>query len=68
MTDEKLRGIYWFCADYHDGQWSRLYRLSCKIGRKLRRRGIIDPMRLPLGVTGTQTYAALIAKYETDSR
>ena len=27
-----LIGAYWFCGDYHDGQTSDEYRLSCRIG------------------------------------
>ncbi len=23
---------YWFCADYHGGQWTALYERLCKIG------------------------------------
>lgn len=36
MTLETLAGIYVYCADYHSGQGSRLYRLLCRIGRRLR--------------------------------
>lgn len=28
---DKLAGIYVYCADYHEGQNSRLYQLMCKI-------------------------------------
>lgn len=30
---DTLRGIYWACADYHTGQFSRGYKHLCKIGR-----------------------------------
>lgn len=26
-----LLALYVFCMDHHDGQWSRLYRLLCRI-------------------------------------
>jgi len=26
-------GVYWFCCDYHGGQWSPEYRLQCTIGQ-----------------------------------
>jgi hypothetical protein len=26
-----LEGWYWYCADYHGGQWSWLYKRLCKI-------------------------------------
>lgn len=28
-----LIGTYWFCVDYHGGQWSDEYRLQCVISR-----------------------------------
>ena len=30
--DSLLIGTYWFCGDYHSGQWSTEYRLLCAIG------------------------------------
>ena len=36
MSYEKLLALYHFCNQYHSGQWSRLYRLSCKIGKLIR--------------------------------
>lgn len=30
--DSLLVGAYWFCVDYHGGQWSDEYRLQCAIG------------------------------------
>jgi hypothetical protein len=31
MSFDLLAGIYVYCADYHEGQWSRLYRLMSRI-------------------------------------
>ena len=31
MDFDKLATLYVFCADYHGGQWSRLYRLMCRL-------------------------------------
>lgn len=31
---ELADGLYWFCVDYHGGQWSDLYRISCQLGYK----------------------------------
>jgi len=31
--DALLVGAYWFCTDYHGGQWSDEYRLQCVIGQ-----------------------------------
>jgi hypothetical protein len=31
MDFETVAGIYVYCADYHGGQWSRLYRLMSRI-------------------------------------
>jgi len=35
-----LQAIRLFCVDYHGGQWSRLYRLQCRISSYFRRKGI----------------------------
>lgn len=50
MSFEKLAGIAVYCMDFHDGQWSRLYRLRCRIDAHLHdnhiaaiRRGKDDP-------------------------
>lgn len=34
MSFEKLATVYVFCADYHEGQSSRLYRILSKISSK----------------------------------
>ena len=31
MSFDTMAGIYVYCADYHSGQWSRLYRLMSRI-------------------------------------
>ena len=31
QTFQTRAGIYVFCMDHHEGQWSRLYRLMCRI-------------------------------------
>ena len=31
MDFDRLLGLLYVCNHYHEGQWSRLYRLSCKI-------------------------------------
>ena len=31
--DVLLVGAYWYCADYHGGQWSDEYRVNCQIGQ-----------------------------------
>lgn len=30
--DSLMIGAYWFCTDYHGGQWSPEYALQCAIG------------------------------------
>lgn len=32
---DTLAGIYVYAMDHHDGQWSRLYRLMCRIDARL---------------------------------
>lgn len=68
MHTETLRGIYWYCADYHDGQWSREYRIMCRIGGRLKARQIHDPMQFPLSEHGVRIYERLVAKYESKRR
>ena len=34
MSFDKLAGIYVYCMDYHEGQWSRLYRILSRISKK----------------------------------
>lgn len=36
MNTDFRFALYVFCMDFHSGQWSRLYRLGCKIGANLR--------------------------------
>lgn len=33
MNQQKLLALYHFCNLYHDGQFSRLYRLGCKVSQ-----------------------------------
>lgn len=33
-TDFKF-ALYVFCMDYHSGQWSRLYRIMCRLRARL---------------------------------
>ena len=35
-TFEGATALYAFCADYHSGQWSRGYRLLCRLGKRLK--------------------------------
>jgi len=28
-----VEAYYWYCVDYHNGQWSPLYERLCKIGK-----------------------------------
>jgi hypothetical protein len=31
---EAAQALYWYCVDWHGGQWSTLYRISCELGYK----------------------------------
>jgi hypothetical protein len=31
MSFDKIAGTYVYCMDYHSGQWSREYRIMCKL-------------------------------------
>ncbi len=35
MNPDFAFGLYVFCMDYHSGQWSRLYRIMCKLRVRL---------------------------------
>lgn len=28
---DAARGLYWYCVDYHGGQFSDLYRIQCQL-------------------------------------
>ena len=62
MDNNTLTTIYVFCSDYHSGQWSRGYRLLCRIHNYLGishlSDGYIDELR------DTDTYRELVSKYE----
>ena len=32
-VDDIVIGAYWYCVDYHSGQWSDEYRVQCKLGK-----------------------------------
>ena len=53
-----------FLADYHSGQHSRGYKLSCYMQRRARRVNC-KPLDVPLSNKGLQHYDALIAKFAT---
>ena len=56
-----LLALYWFCAHYHSGQWSRGYRLLCRAGKRLREEyDITHPLDEPfLGIESTRIYKKL---------
>lgn len=56
-----LDAHYWFCADYHDGQWSRLYERLCRIGR------VYQPSPLAHG-PGTDNAKSIYANLERAAR
>jgi hypothetical protein len=29
---DRAQAIYWFCVDWHGGQWSNLYSAMCQLG------------------------------------
>ena len=31
---DAAQGLYWYCADYHNGQWSEEYRVLSTLGYK----------------------------------
>ena len=32
---DAMAAMYVYCMDYHEGQWSRLYRILCRLGRHI---------------------------------
>jgi hypothetical protein len=36
MSFDKVAALYVFCANYHTGQWSKLYKLMSRIVRQYR--------------------------------
>lgn len=44
MSTAKLYTICRLSADWHSGQWSRVYRIGCRAHKLLQRRGISRPL------------------------
>lgn len=69
LTTRTLQTLAVFGADYHGGQWSRLYRLQCRASALLARRGELPVYVVP-GLTRqiqrSGAYAALVARYGND--
>ena len=42
MSDTLMATLYTFCNDWHGGQWTRLYRLSCRLQKRIQR--LHDPV------------------------
>lgn len=40
MPPDLIRALYWLAYEYHSGQWSRGYRLLCRVQRYARKHGI----------------------------
>lgn len=73
MKPDFLFALYVFCADYHSGQWSRLYRLSCRLASQYRVR-LSDNAWREIRDGGDEWYEAhefyneLVARYANDKR
>lgn len=62
-TVQTLVGIAHYCADYHQGFNSRLYRLGCRVQFYLADKyNIRAPLDWPLTGTVKRTYSALEKK------
>lgn len=60
MSFEKTQALYWFCADYHGGQDSRLYRLLGRLSKRYRP-GALE--RGPDYGLALDIYERLVSKY-----
>jgi hypothetical protein len=38
LAFDLIEGLYWYCVHYHQGQWTDLYMLSCRITEDLKYR------------------------------
>lgn len=62
LNFDRVEAFYWFCVDYHRGQFSKEYRLMCKLSR------IFTPSRLSNGPSSEEAldiYVSLCEKYAT---
>ena len=51
------------CAEYHSGQWSRGYRLLCRVLAWFRRRGVVDVLEWPLLKGEARFYRKMVDRY-----
>ncbi len=60
-----LVGLYHYCAEWHDGQWSREYRLMC-LADTYHHRWFGFHLSLDVGMTEPQhtVYSGLVEKYQ----
>jgi hypothetical protein len=58
MSIELAEALYYFCEDYHSGQWSRGYRILCRVSR-IFKPGILHSM----SEEAEPIYHELVAKY-----
>ena len=62
LNPDLYDALYWFTADYHSGQWSRGYRLLCRVSR------VFKPSPLASGPDGEEAqmiYDHLVGEYGT---
>lgn len=60
---EVLHTIMHLCHDYHGGQWSRGYRLLCRIDFWFNRRGHAGMLDVPLNRQQLRLYDVLASQY-----
>jgi hypothetical protein len=63
VSDDKLIALYRFAAQWHSGQHSQGYRILCLAGKRLRKRGITDPFRVPMSHRARGIYGLLVRRY-----
>ena len=61
LSDEGRLILYDFCMHYHSGQWSRGYRLLCRVSTRYKNMRITSATEREL--EETELYYALVAKY-----
>jgi hypothetical protein len=64
MNCDFMYALAYFTADYHSGQFSRGYRLSCKVQKWIYKHcEDASPLDEPLGMAGWAFYTQLVKRY-----
>lgn len=58
MRENLIEALYYFCSDYHSGQWSRGYRILCRVSRIFK-----PPLSNSMSEEAEPIYHLLVERY-----